>query len=174
MPSLQNQQQLAELKEKIASSKAVIITDYAGLSVADQITLRRALSAAGGQFLVTKNNLIRLALTEIAGEDVPGKTSPEFTGQVATLFCFEDPVTPTKALFKFIKDRELPVIRLGLIDGRIITASAVENLSKLPGRTELLGMLAGQLNAPISSFAQVLRANLQNLVFALDAVKRQK
>jgi large subunit ribosomal protein L10 len=173
MPSLHNQQQFEDIKARIAQSKAVIITNYAGLSVADQVSLRQALTAAGGQFMVTKNNLVRIALSEVANE-VPGKTSAEFTGQTGTLFCLEDPITPTKALIKFIKDHDLPVVKLGMIDGKVITATEVENLSKLPGRIELLGMLAGQLNAPISAFAQVLRANLQNLVFAVDAIKRQK
>lgn len=174
MTSLKNQTQLDEIKAKLADSKAVIVTNYAGLSVADQQSLRRSLTDAGGSFMVTKNNLVRLALTDNLGDSLPDKGTEGFTGQTATLFCLEDPITPAKALVKFIKDHDLPVIKLGVMDGKILTATEVENLAKLPGKTELLGMLVGQLNAPISGFAQVLRANLQNLVFAVDAIKRQK
>ena len=173
MPSTKNQTQLDEIKAKLAESKAVIITNYAGLSVSDQQLLRRSLVDAGGSFMVTKNNLVRLALTDTLGDTLPDKGSEGFIGQTATLFCLEDPITPTKALYKFIKDHDLPIVKLGVLDGKVLTATEIESLSKLPGKIELLGMLVGQLNAPISGFAQVLRANLQNLVFVVDAIKRQ-
>ena len=58
MPSQKNVHGLAEIKHHLETAKAVILANYAGLSVADQTTLRAKLSAAGGEFMVAKNNLV--------------------------------------------------------------------------------------------------------------------
>lgn len=173
MPNLKNQNQKTEVSAALAASKAVIITNYAGLNLAAQTELRRLLSAAGGRFAVTKNTLLRLALQENLG-DLPEDALKALEGPTAVLYATDDPVGPAKALVQFAADHDLPQIKLGLLDGKFLTAQDIVNLSKLPGKQELLGMLVGQLNAPIYSFAQVLRANLQNLVFVVDAVKRSK
>lgn len=174
MPSLKNQNQLKELKQAIAESKAVIISNYAGMSVSAQNQLRSAISETGGTFSVAKNTLIRLALKDRLPE-LSDDLLKATEGPSAILTTpIDDPVSPTKALFGFIKDNETPVVKIGVLDDKVLSPSEIEALSKLPGRTQLLGMLAGQLNAPISSFAQVLRVNLQNVVYALTAIKDQK
>lgn len=174
MPSTKNQTQLDLLKEALTSSKAVILTDYAGMSVAAQNQLKRAVKATGGQFNVVKNSLLALALKDRVKE-LNEEALKALEGPTAILLTSEsDPVSPTKALAKFISEGELPVIKLGVLDDRILSVAEVKNLAKLPGREELLGMLVRQLNAPISGFAQVLRGNLQNLVFAVDAIRRSK
>jgi large subunit ribosomal protein L10 len=168
MPSQKNINQLASLKEAFADSKAVLVTGYAGLSSAQQTDLRAKITEAGGQFQVVKNNIIALALKDLTQDD-----SITLEGQTA-IITSNDPVTPTKTLYEFIKANEKPEIKLGVLDGSLISSQEVENLSKLPSREELLGSLVGQLNAPIYGFAQVLRANLQNLVYAIDAIKNQQ
>lgn len=174
MPSTKNQSQLELLKSALTESKAVILTDYAGMTVLAQNQLKKAVKEAGGQFNVVKNTLLALALkdrvkelNEDALKALEGPTAILLTGE-------SDPVSPTKALAKFISENELPTIKIGVLDDKILSVNEVKNLAKLPGREELLGQLVGQLNAPISGFAQVLRANLQNLVFAVDAIRRSK
>ena len=174
MPSKKNQNQLEELKTAIKDSKAVIITDYAGLPVSLQNQLRKSANEIGGSFGVAKNTLLAIALKDRVQELTP-QAKTALQGPTAILLTpSDDPVTTTKILYKFIKDNELPTVKLGILDDRILSPDEVEALSKLPGREELLGQLVGQLNAPISGFAQVLRANLQNLVYALNAIKTQK
>lgn len=179
MPNLKNQQQLDLLKSALADSKAVIITNYSGLTVAAQQNLQNLISEAGGKYSIFKNTIIKLALKDKLGE-LPEGADKALEGQTAILIAPTDPITPTKALMKFYKDNELPEVKIGFMlavdgqDGSVLSSKDIENLSKLPGREQLLGMLAAQLNAPISSFAQVLRANLQSLVFVMDAVRRSK
>jgi large subunit ribosomal protein L10 len=174
MPNIKNQQQLDKLKAAIKNSKAVVLANYSGLSVNDQNQLRSAIEEAGGSFSVTKNTLMSLALQDLLGE-LPADLINALQGPNATLFMIEDPVAPTKALVQFSNDHEeKPEIKIGIMDGEMLSTVQIKNLAKLPGREELLGMLVGQLNAPISGFAQVLRANLQNLVYALNAIKAQR
>lgn len=173
MPSQKNQQQLEEIKAALKDTKAVILTNYAGLSVSAKGELSNAIRQAGGTYSVYKNTLIKLALKEKLG-DLPQAAQDALQGQTAILIAPEDPVSPTKALMKFYKDNELPEVKLGFMDGALLTSKDIDNLSKLPGREELLGNLVRQLNAPISSFAQVLRANLQNIVYVVDAIRTSK
>ena len=52
---------IEELRERLRGTDLVIVTDYRGLTVGQMQTLRRDLRAAGGQFKVAKNTLLRLA-----------------------------------------------------------------------------------------------------------------
>lgn len=173
MPNLKNKTQKEELAKALAGSKAVILADYAGLGVSAQNELRRLVSAAGGRFSIAKNSLLKIVLKEKLGE-LSEDAVKALEGPTAVLWANEDEVTPTKALIKFADTHDLPQVKLGFLEGRILSAAEVKGLAALPGKQELLGMLVGQLNAPIYSFAQVLRANLQNLVFVVDAIKRSK
>jgi len=174
MPSQKNKQQLEELKDALAESKAAILVDYAGMSVHNINQLRNEVKETGGHFNVVKNSLLSLAFKDKVDE-LSDDALKALEGPTALLLTSsDDPVSPAKALVKFITDNEIPSIKIGVLDDKILTVHEVENLAKLPGREELLAQLVGQLNAPIYGFAQVLRANLQNLVFALNAVKAQK
>ena len=126
MPSQRNVHGLAEIKHHLATAKAVILANYAGLSVADQTTLRAKLSAAGGEFLVAKNNLLKIALKEKLG-DLPRELEDVLNGPTAVIFAESDAVTTAKALAEFIKDKDksLPEIKLGLLDGQIPTEDDV-------------------------------------------------
>lgn len=169
MPNTKNQSQTKDLQAALAASKAVIIANYAGLDVASQTELRRLISESGGKFAVAKNTLLKIALTEKLGQ-LSDDASKALEGPTAVLWANDDAVVPTKALVKFVEGHDLPEIKIGFLDGQVLSKQDILNLAKLPGKQELLGMLVGQLNAPISSFAQVLRANLQNLVYVIDAI----
>lgn len=174
MPNLKNQDQLAQLKTALGPAKAIILANYSGLSVNDQGKLRADLKEAGAHLQVTKNSLLALAMKETQ-ENVPQELLDALQGPNAVLLIENDPVTPAKALVKFAGEHEdRPAIKLGLLDGKLLSLSDIVALSKLPGKEELLAMLVGQLNAPIAGFAQVLRANLQNLVYALDAIRTKQ
>lgn len=173
MPNTKNLAQLDEIKAALKESKAIVLTNYSGLKVSDQISLQAEIAKSGGQYRVYKNTLLKIALKENLG-DLSEETTKALEGQTAVLISASDPITPIKALMKFYKDHELPQIKMGFMDGSTLSAKEIDSLSKLPGRDELLGSLVRQLNAPISSFAQVLRANLQSLVFVVDAVRRSK
>ena len=174
MPSQRNVHGLAEIKHHLATAKAVILANYAGLSVADQTTLRAKLSAAGGEFLVAKNNLLKIALKEKLG-DLPRELEDVLNGPTAVIFAESDAVTTAKALAEFIKDKDksLPEIKLGLLDGQILSVKDIETLSQLPSREQLLATLLAQLAAPAQALVRQINTPAQLLVYALDAIARR-
>ena len=53
---------VAEIKEKLQKSKAVILTKYQGLTVEEDTTLRKNLREAGVEYKVYKNTLVILSI----------------------------------------------------------------------------------------------------------------
>ena len=183
MPSQRNIHSLAEVKHGLATAKAVILANYAGLSVADQTTLRAKLSLAGGQFMVAKNNLLAIALKEKLG-GFPRDIEDVLRGPTAVIFAQTDAVTTAKALAEFIKDKDksLPEIKFGLLLGRrslggvgddkILSIKDIETLSQLPSREQLLATLLAQLAAPAQALVRQINTPAQLLVYALEAIAR--
>src|SRR3990167_7341940 len=62
MPSEKNVATVNLLKTKLAQAKSVVTADASGLSVNLQRELRQAVKLAGGELIVVKNNLLKLAL----------------------------------------------------------------------------------------------------------------
>lgn len=163
MPSTQNQQAVSDLRDRIGRAKSITIIDYSGTSVNDQVKLRREITAAGGEMLVTKNTLIDLAVGK-------GKLTDSLTGMNAIVFGYTDEVEPIKALFAFQKETEKLTIKQGVLGETTLSIADVEKLSKLPGRMELIASLLNRLQSPASGLVNVLKASQRDLVFALKAI----
>ena len=65
-------------------------------------------------------------------------------------------------------------IKLGILEGKLLSLEEIKQLAELPSREVLLGQVVGTMQAPITSFVRVLNANLTGLVRALDGIREQK
>ena len=76
MKKAEKEKQVAWLREQFQDAKALFLTDFQGLTVAESDALRVALRNQGIAFRVLKNTLVRLAYqdTDVAaiGPDVVG------------------------------------------------------------------------------------------------------
>lgn len=161
---------VAEIVEKVGKSKAMVFTNYQGLTHQQLEGFKREIKKADAQFVVAKNTLLRRALSEQKFDT----KDQELAGQTGALFLYGDVVTPLKALAKMVKDLEKPQISFGLLDGAIMSKEQVLKLSTLPSREQLLGQLVGMLNSPVQRLQNALSGNLQKLVMTLSAIKSQK
>ncbi len=155
MPSQRNIHALAEVKHGLETAKAVILANYAGLSVSEQTLLRSKIATSGGEFMVAKNNLLKLALTKKLGA-LPKDVADVLQGPTAVIFAQTDVVTTTKAVAEFAKDKNLPEIKIGLMDDKILSIKDLETLSKLASREQLLASLLAQLQAPAQALVRQL------------------
>jgi large subunit ribosomal protein L10 len=174
MPSQKNIDQVQELSEKLSGAKAVVLTDYTGLSVSQQQKLRKNVSKAGGQLLVAKNRLFKLALSETNKGKLPSQVEESLQGPTAFLFAFEDELGPIKALVQFSLEHDSPKTKIGLIlkpEDRILTTDQIEKLAKLPSKDQLLLQLVSMLHAPQYRLVKALNGNLTKLVGVLRALK---
>ena len=172
MPSQKNIHQFAEITKALQGSQAVILTEYAGLTVAEQTILRAEAEKNDSQFLVTKNNILRRALKETSPE-LAAALDKEFNGPTAVLFAKKDAVMGAKVVAKFNEDHDKLKIKGGFMLDKILSIKDIMTLSKLPSRNELLSKLLAQLSAPAQALVRQLNAPAQNLVYALEAIKNK-
>jgi len=86
----------------------------------------------------------------------------------------EDPVAVAKIVCDFAKENKELKVKVGVLDGKVIGADEIKALAALPPKEVLVAKLLGSMNAPISGFVNVLQGTIRNVVYALDAVRKQK
>jgi len=161
-----------EVRERLSNTEAAVLTEYRGLDVPALAELRAALRAAGGDYKVYKNTLVRLAVSELDLEIDDLLTGPTAIALVADRPDGSpgDAVSMAKALDSFAKEHEALVIKGGLLDSQRLSIEQVLALAKIAPREVLLAQLAGAMAAPIQQFAGLLNALPQNLAYALKAL----
>ena len=155
-----NRTQKAEIIETLTAefknANCVVMCDYRGLNVPELEALRKIARAKETKVQVVKNTLATIALKNADMTGIEIKDTNIFIWG-------EDPVATAKTAADFAKSNDKFVIRTAYIDGEAADAAKVEAFSKLPGREELLGMLAATWMAPLTNF-----------VFGLDALKKKR
>lgn len=164
------EQMVAEIKEKMANSCAIVLADYRGLNVSQVTKLRADLRKAGVEFKVLKNTLTRIAARETGLEGL----EPYLEGPTALAFSQTDPAAPAKILMKYTKEFKTLEIKAGVVEGKVIDLNGVKALADLPSREELLAQVLRGMQSPLAGFAGTLNGLLRNLVYVLDAVRQKK
>ena len=155
-----------EVRERLGSSTAAILTEYRGLKVSEMAQLRRNLREAGGQYKVYKNTLVRFAVRDLGLEELDAM----LTGPTAIAFVDGDAATVAKALRDFARINPNLIVKGGLLGGVVLTAERAGALADLPSREVLLSRLAGGLAAPLQKMAGLLQALPRNFAYGLKAL----
>ena len=151
----EKEQYVAELTEKINSSVAGVLVDYKGINVADDTKLRRELREAGVEYSVVKNTMLRFAVKNVGFEELV----PHLEGTTALAVSKEDPIAAAKILNKYAEGSKGKFsIKAGFMEGQVLDQAGVEQIAKLPGKTELLCMLCSALSGNIRGLAVALNA----------------
>lgn len=159
-----------EIADRLKRSQGVVLTDYRGLDVKAMTELRAKLREAGAELKVVKNTLTRRAAEAVQIEGL----DPYLEGPTAAAFGYSDPVAAAKVISDFAKTHEALQVKAGILNGRVISAQEVAALAKLPSREELVAKVLWGLKAPISGLASVLGGPIRGLVYALEAIRKQK
>ena len=158
------------IKEKIDKAQVAIVTDYKGLTVEEITKLRRSLQKDGGDYMVTKNTLAKIAIKGTPYEVL----ADSMKGPIAIAFGFEDQVAPAKALSNFIKEVKKGEILAAAMDGKLLTADEAKALANLPSKQEIYAKILGCINSPASGIANSINAVMSSLTRAMAAVRDQK
>ena len=145
---------VAEIKEKLAAAKSVVLIDYRGLTVAEVTELRNQCRKAGVEYAVLKNTMVSLAAKEAGIEGL----DDYLKGPTAVAFGMEDAVAPAKVLTEFIKKTKKTEVKCGLLDGQILDAAGVEALAAIPSREVLIAKIMGSMMSAVSKFVYVVEA----------------
>lgn len=162
---------MAEMQDKIGKSKAMVFTNYRGLTHKQLEGFKKEIKKSEAEFAVTKNTLLKLSLEKANLETGESKNFDQPTG---TMYLYGDIVGPLKALAKMIKELEKPEIKFGLLDGKLLTSAEILKLSTLPSRETLLTQLVVTLKSPIQGLHRALEWNMQKFVMTLGAISNNK
>lgn len=154
-----------EVRAKFKAADAAVLTEYRGLNVSATAELRRALRAAGGEFKIYKNTLVRFAARDLGME-----IDDLLTGPTAIAFIEGDPVNVAKALRDFAKTNPALIIKGGVLGDKLLSEGDVKALADVEPREVLLAKLAGAMAAPMQQFAGLLQALPRNLAYGLQAL----
>jgi large subunit ribosomal protein L10 len=158
---------VAELTEKLRTAETLFVADYRGLTMPQIDSLRGKLIENGARLSVVKNTLTRRA-AQAAGADAL-LALLEGPSAIAFIEADGDMVAVAKALADSARETKVLEIRGGVMQGREISASDVEELAKLPPLDVLRGQVLGAIVAPLSAIAALVNAPLQNLYGLIDA-----
>jgi large subunit ribosomal protein L10 len=156
-----------DLQKRFSKSTLVILTDYKGLDVASLNVLRRKLRGANTEYQVAKNSLLVRASE---GNDV-SLIREHFKGPSAIALGYDDPVAPAKVLTDFLKENKNFEIKVGVLNGKVVSSDGIKALSSLPSREVLLAQLLATMNAVPTSLVTALSDVPRRLMNVLQAIK---
>jgi large subunit ribosomal protein L10 len=156
---------IEEYRELVRNSGALVFTNYRGISVKQINSLRGKMKDSGGDYVVTKNTLLRVAL-EQEGRITPAEL---LAGPNAVVFTSEDVAKSVTALKDWIKAAKVVEITGAILESSALDATSAEKLSDLPTKEQVLSSILGTLNAPAGTLVRVLNAPLSSLVRVINA-----
>ncbi len=168
---IEEKQRIAEdLRDRFSKSAIIVLTHYNGLDVAAMNDLRRKLRAEEIEYQVVKNSILIRASADNDGDLI----KDFFKGPSAVALSYDDPIAPAKVLAQFAKDHEKLEIMVGVMNGKVLDATAIKVLAQLPSREVLLGQLLAALNAVPTSFVRTIAEVPRSFVSLLAAIRDQK
>src|SRR6476661_6421940 len=162
-----------DIKARLDSSDAAVLTEYRGLTVRDIALLRAALRPAVTDYKIFKNTLARRAARDAGLDDIVDSLE----GPVAIAFVRSeggDAVTAAKALRDFARTNPNLVLKGGILGPRLLSSGDIEALADVPPREQLLARLAGGFQAPMVKAAGLFQAFTRNMAYGVKALIDQR
>ena len=159
---------VAELNQAFKSAGTVVVSQYAGLTVAEMTSLRGRMRAAGGSVKVAKNRLAKRALE---GTDVV-HMSDLFKGPTVIAYS-SDPVAAAKVSVEFAKTNEKLIILGGAFGKTSLNPDRIKALAEMPSLDELRAKLVGMIKTPATRIAGVLAAPAGQVARVIGAHARK-
>lgn len=151
---------VSEIEEKIEKAESIVIVEYKALTVEAITALRAKCRAAGVDYCVLKNTLVKRALAN-KGIKIDDAI---LEGPNAFVFSNNDPVSAPKLIKEFVvaaeKDKKKSplTIKAGIMDGAVQSVEEVKALADILPRDQLIAKIMGCLNSQATALAYVIKA----------------
>ncbi|MCE9555751.1 MAG: 50S ribosomal protein L10 [Planctomycetes bacterium] len=142
------------LASELDGVSEALLVNVVGLEANKTVALRKQLRAKNIRLMVVKGSLARRAT-----EGTPlGAAFQSVEGSLAVVFGSSDIVSLAKEVVRIAGDKQFEgfTARGGVMDGAVLTAKQVDEVSKWPSREEQLSLLVGQILSPGSKLASQL------------------
>ena len=168
MDRAQKEKTVEELGQIFESSGVVVVSHYAGLTVAEMQDLRARMRDAGGSVRVAKNRLAKIAL-----EGKPCESIGDLLSGMTVLSYSEDPVAAAKVADAYAKENDKFVILGGSMGDTALDTAGVKAVASMPSREELIASIAGCIGAPASNIAGAIGAPASNIASILSTIEER-
>lgn len=159
------QELVANYREKLERSQAVILTNYQGLNVAQISELRNRLRTVGTGYQVIKNTLLRLALQEAK---LP-QMDTLLEEPTAIGLCYQEVQPAVRVLVEYTREASPFGLKGGLLGHRLLTTEDINWLANLPSREVLLAQVLAGFQSPMRELVNVLSGPMRGLITVLKA-----
>ena len=161
---------VAEVNEVAVKALSAVLADYRGMTVTQLTSMRKRARESGVYLRVIRNSLARRALQGTEYECL----QEAFTGPTLLAFSKEDPGAAARLLKDCAKEYDKLQIKALSIGGKLLAASDIDRLAKLPTKEQALAMLLAVLQAPIAKLARTMNEVPSKLVRTIAAIRDQK
>lgn len=139
------------LHDVFKDAGVVVVSHYAGMTVAQMTDYRRKIKAAGGSVKVAKNRLAKIAAKDTDSASIVDL----FKGQTVLAYS-KDPIAAARVAVQYAKTNDKLVILGGTMGSTVLNPANVKALADLPSLDELRAKLIGLLNAPATKIARTI------------------
>jgi len=161
---------VAEVAEVAGNALSAVAAEYRGLSVGEMTELRSEARNNGVYLRIVKNSLARRA---VEGTEFECMTEG-LTGPLVLAFSQEDPGSAARVIKDFAKEHDKLDVKLVSIGGKLLDASELSTLAKMPTYDEAISMLMAVMKAPVEKLARTMKEVPGKLVRTVAAVKDAK
>ena len=141
------------LLDRVNASPYVIVIDYTGMTVQQFTTLRNRLADGGAKCLVAKNSYMKKALAEAGLPDI----GEGLVGQTAFVTGDSEVFAAAKAIKNFEKEFKKPEMKVGILEGAVLSSDKLKAIADIPSREAVLSQLLGTILEPAASIARIIK-----------------
>jgi large subunit ribosomal protein L10 len=156
---------IEEASNHLAKSNYFFLTDYQGINAEETTELRKNLADRGAEFHVVKNSSLKLATKDKETSEI----STHLSGHTAIVVGGDDASGVAKALGEYFKKTKKVTVKAGALGDRLLDASEIKQLAKLPGLESLRAQLLSLVSSPSTQLVSLLSAPSRGFVTVLKA-----
>jgi large subunit ribosomal protein L10 len=155
-----------QFRTELGEARSVLILDFKGLDAVSENKLRLDLRKKKIHVRSLKNTLAR----RVFDERGLGGLSQFLQGPSVAVWGGDGVAELAKEISAQVKKLKKPEIKGGAVDGVVIGAEAVEVITKLPSREELIGRVVGLALAPVQRVVSLANAPASGLLGQLKTI----
>lgn len=166
----EKKQIVSEVNQAANSALSAVLADYHGVAVGNLTELRKTARENNVYLRVVRNTLLKKAVVDTDFECM----QEVLVGPTILAFSQEDPGAAARVLKDFAKENSNFEIKALSVGGKLLDASQIDVLAKLPTHDQALSILMSVMLAPVTKLARTLIEVPTKATRGVAAVRDQK
>ena len=161
---------VSEVNQAAASALSAVLADYHGVDVGELTALRKTARENKVYLRVVRNTLLKRAIEGTEFECIQAV----LVGPTLLALSEEDPGAAARVLKDFSKENDNFEIKALSVGGKLLEASQIDLLAKLPTLNQARSMLMSVMLAPITKLTRTANEVPSKITRTVAAVRDQK